>query len=53
MVLKLCSRCKKRVAVIYMQRIENGNTVNEVGITPDIEAEGEEVLDAALKELKE
>lgn len=31
----------------------NGNTVNEVGITPDIEAEGEEVLDAALKELKE
>ena len=29
MVLKLCSRCKKRVAVIYMQRIENGNTVNE------------------------
>ena len=29
MVLKLCSRCKKRVAVIYMQRIDNGNTVNE------------------------
>ena len=29
MVLKLCSRCKKRVAVIYMQRIENGNTTNE------------------------
>ena len=29
MVLKLCSRCKKRVAVIYMQRIENGNTLNE------------------------
>ncbi|MGM9658703.1 MAG: AAA family ATPase [Eubacteriales bacterium] len=29
MVLKLCSRCKKRVAVIYMQRVENGQTVNE------------------------
>ena len=29
MVLKLCSRCKKRVAVIYMQRIENGSTTNE------------------------
>ncbi|MBO5402070.1 MAG: hypothetical protein J6A85_02730, partial [Clostridia bacterium] len=27
--MKLCSRCKKRVAVIYMQRIDNGNTVNE------------------------
>ncbi len=30
MVLKLCSRCKKRVAVIYMQRTDStGNSVNE------------------------
>jgi len=29
----------------------NGNTVNGVGITPDIEAEGEEVLEEAIKEL--
>lgn len=29
----------------------NGNTVNGVGITPDIEAEGNEVLEEALKEL--
>ena len=31
----------------------SGKTVHGVGITPDIEAEGEEVLDAALKELGE
>ena len=31
----------------------SGKTVNGVGITPDIEAEGDEVLDAALKELGE
>ena len=31
----------------------NGEKVHGVGITPDIEAEGEEVLDAALKELGE
>ena len=29
----------------------NGDTVNGVGITPDIEAEGEEVLEEAIKEL--
>lgn len=29
----------------------NGETVNGIGITPDIEAEGEEVLEEALKEL--
>ena len=29
----------------------NGQTVNGVGITPDIEAEGEEVFDEALREL--
>lgn len=29
----------------------NGKTVNGVGITPDIEAEGEEVLEEALREL--
>ncbi len=29
----------------------NGKTVNGIGITPDIEAEGEEVLDEALREL--
>lgn len=29
----------------------SGETVNGVGITPDIEAEGDEILDAALKEL--
>ena len=29
----------------------NGETVNGVGITPDIEAEGEEVLEEALREL--
>ena len=29
----------------------NGGTVNGVGITPDIEAEGEEVLEEALREL--
>ena len=31
----------------------NGKTVNGVGITPDIEAEGEEVLEEALKELEQ
>jgi len=31
----------------------NGKKVNGVGITPDIEAEGEEALDAALRELGE
>lgn len=25
----LCSRCKKRLAVIYMTRMENGQTVSE------------------------
>ena len=25
----LCSRCKKRMAVIFMSRIENGETINE------------------------
>ena len=25
----LCSRCKKRVAVVYISKIENGQTVNE------------------------
>ena len=25
----LCSRCKKRVAVVYISKIENGKTVNE------------------------
>jgi len=30
----------------------SGETVNGVGITPDIQAEGEEVVDAALKELE-
>ena len=29
----------------------NGKTVNGIGITPDIEAEGEEAIDEALKEL--
>ena len=27
--MKLCSRCKKRVAVVFMTRIENGETANE------------------------
>ena len=31
----------------------SGETVNGVGITPDIEAEGEEVLEEALKELEQ
>ena len=25
----LCSRCKKNVAVVYIPRMENGQTVNE------------------------
>ena len=25
----LCSRCKKRLAVIYMTRLENGQTISE------------------------
>ena len=25
----LCSRCKKRVAVVFMTRMENGKTINE------------------------
>ena len=25
----LCSRCKKRLAVIYMTRMENGQTISE------------------------
>ena len=25
----LCSRCKKNLAVIFITKIENGNTVNE------------------------
>ena len=25
----LCSRCKKNVAVVYISRMENGQTVNE------------------------
>ena len=25
----MCSRCKKRVAVVFMTRMENGQTVNE------------------------
>ena len=25
----LCTRCKKRVAVVYISKIENGQTVNE------------------------
>ena len=25
----LCSRCHKRLAVIYMTRMENGQTINE------------------------
>ena len=25
----LCSRCKKRVAVVFMTRLENGKTINE------------------------
>ena len=29
----------------------NGETVNGVGVTPDIEAEGEDVIEEALKEL--
>jgi carboxyl-terminal processing protease len=31
----------------------SGKTVHGVGVTPDIEAEGEAVLDEALKELGE
>ena len=31
----------------------NGGTVQGVGITPDIEAEGDEAVDAALKELSD
>ena len=31
----------------------SGKTVHGVGITPDIEAEGDDILDAALKELGE
>jgi len=27
--MKLCSRCKKRVAVVFMTRLENGETLNE------------------------
>ncbi len=27
--MKLCSRCKKRVAVVFMTRMENGETTNE------------------------
>ena len=27
--MKLCSRCKKRVAVVFMTRLENGETFNE------------------------
>jgi carboxyl-terminal processing protease len=29
----------------------NGKTVNEIGIKPDIEAEGDEVMEEALREL--
>jgi carboxyl-terminal processing protease len=31
----------------------SGETVNEIGITPDIEAEGEEVLEEAFRELEQ
>ena len=31
----------------------NGKSVNGIGITPDIEAEGEEVIEEALKELEQ
>ena len=27
--MQLCSKCKKRLAVVFMTRIENGNTINE------------------------
>ncbi|MBQ3065446.1 MAG: ATP-dependent Clp protease ATP-binding subunit [Clostridia bacterium] len=27
--MKLCSRCKKRVAVVFMTRLENGESINE------------------------
>ena len=27
--MKLCSRCKKRVAVVFMTRLENNETINE------------------------
>ena len=29
MQMKLCSRCKKRVAVIYVTKTENGQTTSE------------------------
>ncbi len=28
-MMQLCSKCKKRIAVVFMQRIENGNTISE------------------------
>ncbi len=27
--MQLCSKCNKRIAVVFMTRIENGNTINE------------------------
>ena len=27
--MEMCARCKKRVAVVFVSRLENGQTVNE------------------------
>ena len=27
--MEMCARCKKRVAVVFVSRLENGQTINE------------------------
>ena len=35
MKMKLCSRCKKNIAVVFLTKIENGEVVND-GLCPEM-----------------
>ena len=48
---KLCSKCKKNIAVVFITKIENGNTLNEGYCLKCARSLGIPQIDAAVKQM--
>ena len=48
---KLCTKCRKNVAVIFITKIENGNTLNEGYCLKCARSLGIPQIDAAVKQM--
>ena len=48
---KLCTKCKKNIAVVFITKIENGNTLNEGYCLKCARSLGIPQIDAAVKQM--